>query len=308
MEGSKTNGQRLVVKTALLLLSLGSLCGCQTVRTPEKAIAQTDIPRELSKVTMPPHRIEPPDLLLVEVLEALPGRPIIGERLVRPDGTINLGYYGEVYVTGLTLRQAKEKIIFHLRDYLNDEPLGLIKYNPETEQFDEVDPGDSDRVVVDIASYNSKYYYVLGEVNLPGRQPITGNETVLDAIQFTGGLTALASGTNVRLVRPAPPGACCEQILPVNLAAIINAGDPTTNYQLFPNDRIRVYRDPLVRLNILITRLAEPFNVVVNSVLSYAIAARSVNLIGVGIGGEGAAGADATAPGTPLIDPLRSPE
>ena len=35
------------------------------------------------------HIIEPPDLLLVEVLEALPGRPISGERLVRPDGTIS---------------------------------------------------------------------------------------------------------------------------------------------------------------------------------------------------------------------------
>ena len=31
-------------------------------------------------------RIEPPDIILVEVLEALPGRPITGERLAGPDG------------------------------------------------------------------------------------------------------------------------------------------------------------------------------------------------------------------------------
>ena len=74
--------------------------------------------------------------------------------------------------------------------------------------------------------------------------PITGNETVLDAINYAGGLIATAAPTNIRLVRPAPPGACCEQILPVNLAAIINAGDPTTNYQLMPGDRLVVYRDP----------------------------------------------------------------
>ena len=71
--------------------------------------------------------IEPPDLLLVEVLEALPGRPISGERLVRPDGKISLGFYGEVHVAGLTVEQAKVKIIKHLRKALTDEGLGLYE-------------------------------------------------------------------------------------------------------------------------------------------------------------------------------------
>ena len=71
--------------------------------------------------------IEPPDLVLVEVLEALPGRPISGERLVRPDGTINLGFYGDVHVAGLTPIQAKVKIIKHLRKYLTDDTLGLVE-------------------------------------------------------------------------------------------------------------------------------------------------------------------------------------
>jgi protein involved in polysaccharide export with SLBB domain len=72
-----------------------------------------------------PHIIEPSDLMLIEVLEALPGRPISGERLVRPDGTVNLGFYGEVVVKGLILEQAKVKIIKHLRAFLRDEELGL---------------------------------------------------------------------------------------------------------------------------------------------------------------------------------------
>ena len=42
-----------------------------------------------------------PNILQVEVLEALPGRPISGEqRLVRPDGTISPGYYGDIDVAG----------------------------------------------------------------------------------------------------------------------------------------------------------------------------------------------------------------
>ena len=67
----------------------------------------------------PEYVVEPPDLLLVEVLETMPGRPISGERLVRPDGRISLGFYGDIPVAGLTLAQVKE-IVLHLRKYLND--------------------------------------------------------------------------------------------------------------------------------------------------------------------------------------------
>src|SRR5947207_1623087 len=48
-------------------------------------------PHEGAMINLP-FTIEPPDLLIVEVLEALPGRRITGERLVRPDGTISLGF------------------------------------------------------------------------------------------------------------------------------------------------------------------------------------------------------------------------
>src|SRR6478752_3366129 len=95
----------------ILLLALVISSGCQTVKIPEETIAASHIPNELSKVSLPPYVVEPPDLLIVEVLEALPGRPISGERLVRPDGKISLGFYGDVYVAGLTLPEVKEKIV-----------------------------------------------------------------------------------------------------------------------------------------------------------------------------------------------------
>ena len=94
---------------------------------------------------------EPPDLLLVEVLEALPGRPISGERLVRPDGKITLGFYGEVYVAGLTIAEIKEKIVLHLRKYLNDEVLGLTGKTEEDNPISD-SPRDSDRVFVDVTA------------------------------------------------------------------------------------------------------------------------------------------------------------
>jgi polysaccharide export outer membrane protein len=151
-------------------------------------------------------------------------------------------------------------------------------------------------VFVDVTAYNSKNYYIQGDVAAPGKLPITGNETVLDAINYAGGLIPTASPQNIRLVRPAPPGACCEQVLPVNLAAIISGGDPTTNYQLMPGDRIVVYRDPIVRATLFIDRLAAPFQTVLNSMLQYSFTARSVKSISIPIFG-GAAGTTARGTG-----------
>jgi polysaccharide export outer membrane protein len=269
----------------LALAVLAGCAGCQTVRTPEEKIASSAIPRELNKTSLPDYVVEPPDLIVVEVLEALPGRPITGERLVRPDGTISLDFYGKVYVAGLTTQEIKEKIVLHLRKYLTDEFLGLIEEDPETGQRIAVPPAESDRVFVDVTAYNSKVYYVQGDVLAPGRLPVTGNETVLDAINYAGGLAPTASVPNIRLVRPAPPGACCEQVLPVNYEAIVNAGDTTTNYQLMPGDRLVVYRDPIVRTTIFIDRLAAPFNTVVQSILTYSFMARSVKSIDIPISG-----------------------
>src|SRR3954462_6018551 len=120
----------------LMVLAAFVACGCQTVKTPEEKIAQSNIPRELNKVSMPEYGVEPPDLILVEVLEALPGRPISGERLVRPDGKITLGFYGEIYVSGLTLKEIKEKVVIHLRNYVTDEALGLFAEDPTKKNED----------------------------------------------------------------------------------------------------------------------------------------------------------------------------
>lgn len=260
-------------------------CGCQTVKVPEEQIAKSGLPIEKNMMSLPEYIVEPPDLITIEVLEALPGRPISGERLVRPDGTISLEFYGSVYVAGLTPSEIKEKIVIHLRKFITDETLGLIEAGDKEGEVQTVAPKDTDRVFVDVTAYNSKVYYVMGDVNAPGRLPITGNETVLDAITYAGGLSPTASVPNIRLVRPAPPGACCEQLLPVNYEAIVNAGDTTTNYQLMPGDRLVVYQDPIVRTTVFLNRLAAPFNTVVQTILTYSFTARSVKSINVPING-----------------------
>jgi polysaccharide export outer membrane protein len=200
----------------------------------------------------PAHVIEPPDLVLVEILEAAPGRPISGERLVRPDGTISLGFYGAVHVAGLTLPEAKEKIVQHMQKFLNDDTLGLVEtdpatdapvIDPKTNNVKRIDPKDTTRVFVDVTAYNSRNYYVEGEVCYPERIPFTGRETVLDVLHFVGGPTPAADRSGIRLIRSYPVGSPV-QVLPIDYEEITMGTDSSTNYQILPGDRLVIPRDP----------------------------------------------------------------
>lgn len=283
--------------------------------------AESGIPRELAKTTMPSYRIEAPDVLLLEAVKIVPKEPyeiepldlltilvegtppespiqgefrvdasgnvilgpgygrvrvtgltlqeaqeaiqehlgkilaspevavslaepaarqaISGEHLVGQDGTINLGIYGTVRVVGMTLEQARAAIEEHLSEYLKDPEIG-----------------------VDVASYNSKVYYVIlqggGDGDQVTRIPFTGNETVLDALSQLGSLTPNQS-KHMWIARPSPDGLGYDQILPVNWNAISQSGCTTTNYQLLPGDRLFIAEDKFVALNSFVTKVTAPF-------------------------------------------------
>jgi polysaccharide export outer membrane protein len=120
---------------------------------------------------------------------------------------------------------------------------------------------DMPAVSVDMQGYNSKVYYIITEGANVGdnvvRMPITGNETVLDAIAQIGGLSQLSSKT-IWVARPAPADFGCEQILPVEWEAITKGGVTATNYQLLPGDRIFIAEDQLVATNNLLSKLISP--------------------------------------------------
>ncbi len=162
-----------------------------------------------------------------------------GEHLVIQDGTITLGSYGSVFVAGMTICQAKAAIERHLSCFLQ---------NPE--------------ISLSVNAYNSKVYYVINDGAGFGmtvhRFPITGNETVLDAITLNGGLAPVASRRRIWLARPGAPGAGCYQILPINWDAIVMGGDTTTNWQIFPGDRIFIDSDPFLWFNNTLTKIFAP--------------------------------------------------
>lgn len=213
---------RKTIATALTLLVMVAqsgckcwFCGIKPCQGMDKCVVDA-LPRELDKASLPEYVVEPPDILYIEALNTLPTQPLGGEKLVRPDGTINLGYYGDIHVAGLTLAEIERKIEDRLRHYVR-----------------------SPRVHVDMAAFNSKVFYVMGQVVQPGRLPLTGNETVLDAIMLAGGLTNYAEKCEITVVRPVPL-CSCHEVLPVDWPAIVKCGDTTTNYQLMPGDRVVV--------------------------------------------------------------------
>lgn len=190
--------------------------GWKKDRNPDMAFNNPRFPRELRMASHPQYVVEPPDVLYIEALTILPNRPLLGERLIRQDGTISLGYYGQVHVAGLTLLEVENKIREHLKQYVE---------NPQ--------------VYVDVASFNSKVYYVLGQVQQQGRLPITGKETVLDAVTLAGGITNFAHIDKMHIARPNPGGGC-DQVLWVDWKSLAFCGDTRTNYQIMPGDRIVV--------------------------------------------------------------------
>jgi polysaccharide export outer membrane protein len=164
---------------------------------------------------------------------------IRGEHLVRPDGTVSLGKYGSVPVSGLTLDEAKQVIEAHLSAYI-----------------------ESPEVSVDVAAYNSKTYYVVTDGGGYGEQvyrfPSTGKETVLDALSQIYGLPVVASKRRIWLVRPTPREQGCYEVMPVDWMAITRLGATATNYEVLPGDRIFVEAIPIITLDTALARIFSP--------------------------------------------------
>jgi polysaccharide export outer membrane protein len=193
---------------------------------------KTEIEKHLKTATM----LKDPQAT-VAIGESRGLQQIRGPHLVRPDGSISLGTYGSVQVTGLTLTLAKATIEAQLSNFLQ---------SPE--------------VSVDVAAYNSKVFYVIYDGGGAGQQiyrlPVTGNDTVLDAVSQLNGLSPVSDKNKIWVARRV--GNCQpDEVWPVDWCGITCRGRAETNYQLIPGDRIYVKADPFVTID---TRMARVFS------------------------------------------------
>ena len=306
-----------------IVLSLLATMGCHVTGHHHHVIVPPceGPPRELSKAILPEYVIEPPDILIIEMLSATPRAPyrlrsldvvaisvdgtlpeepieglyrverggvvilggsygtvkisnltaaeaeaaiqdhlrqrlrapvvtmtlaetsgvqqITGEHLVAQDGRVNLGNYGSVSVVGLTIAQAKQMIEAHLARFF-----------------------EAPEVSVDVFAYNSKVYYIVTQGAGLGdgvyRFPVTGNDTVLDALANINGFDQTSS-CKMWVARPGPDNTSHHDVMVVDWKGITKYGDVTTNYQLMPGDRVYVAEDKWVALDTKIAKITSPF-------------------------------------------------
>jgi len=310
---------------AMFCLVVLCLAGCHAVDFYDASLQQPtppalEPPRELNLVSLPSYRVEPPDILMIEMLKMVPlppyridiydvlqirvlgtllDQPIDGFYLVEGEGVVTLGpAYGRVRVAGMTVEEAAEAITQKLQEVLAkpevsvqlartagtapltgeylvgpDGTINLRQYGTlyvagktVTEIRQDLQKHlsqyfDSPEVAVDVRQFNSKVFYVITEGAGLGdnirRVPITGNDTVLDALSAVNGLSQVSSA-RIWIARPAPSGFGCEQILPVDYEAIAHGGSTATNYQLMPGDRLFIAGDNLIAFNTFLTKLTAP--------------------------------------------------
>ncbi len=239
-------------------INLGSDYGSVRVGGLTLDQIQTAIATKLSNVLRDPQ-------VTVALAQFRGLQQIRGQHLVRPDGTIGLGTYGAVYVAGMSLGQVKHEVEKHLSHFLLD---------PE--------------ISVDVFAYNSKWYYVILDGGGFGQQvirlPITGNETVLDAISNIQGLAPVSSKKRIWLARPGPPGLGCNQILPVDWNAITQGGSTATNYQIFPGDRIYVSADRLIAIDNWLSKIITPIERILGVIFLGSSAVNSIQNSGSDVG------------------------
>jgi polysaccharide biosynthesis/export protein len=181
-------------------------------------------------------------MISVKVSRSAVVAEVSDEYRVQPDGTVNFGQYGMVYLSGKTVTEAMLAVQAHLSQYF-----------------------DIPQAEVEVVRYNSKSYYVVCEglvsPDSMSRFSITGNETVLDAISRASIGSKMRHKT-IWVARPAPGNSGCSQILPVDWNAVAHGARTDTNYQILPGDRIYIVEDSVVAANRVLGTLTSPITTV----------------------------------------------
>jgi polysaccharide export outer membrane protein len=134
---------------------------------------------------------------------------------VRPDGKISLPLIGDVQAAGLSTTRLAERITEKLLTYYKERP----------------------QVSVIVQQFNSHAFYILGQVNKPGKYVMKTGTTFLQGITLAGGLAEFASKHKILLLRRDRNSGQEEKIL-INYRDVLSGEQP--NLVLRPGDTIVV--------------------------------------------------------------------
>jgi protein involved in polysaccharide export with SLBB domain len=224
----------LVFSALVALAGLSALIGCTQIQTHD-SLADLLKDRQGTNAAPPgelSHIIEPDHVLRIEVAPRTPKnvvdeqfakRRISGTFVVRPSGEVCLGEWGAVSVAGLDTAGAKKEIRSDLTKARGSDSFeGYLDVTVEIEHFD----GD-------------RYFVFTNGVD--GLQvdafPMTGTETVQDAVVKMPGVTENMFKLSVMIARKTPPKG---SVLLVDWLGVTRGNNTATNYKLQAGDRIYV--------------------------------------------------------------------
>lgn len=228
-----------------LIFSFLSGCGNPYNATDIEAFLKSSYPG----VTARNYILMPPDV--VEIHCSRVPELHLQSQQIRPDGRISFEGIGAMEAAGKTpsemadLLRKKASILYSL-------------------------PGEFP-IDVRVISYNSQFYYVLGEVNAPGPKPFTGHDTALHAISAAG-LLVTGWKERIRVIRPSGIEAVKPKIFELNWLRVTEQGDTGQDVLLQSGDIIYVPPTILAAIAQSIAQFVTPIGLA----LSPAVAASRI--------------------------------
>ena len=164
---------------------------------------------------------------------------------IQPDGKINLRLLGEIKVVGMTAKEIAAKLEVLLGRYYTDP-----------------------KVNIRVVQYESKKYYVQGQVGSPGPRQYTGRDTLIDAV-LTSGVNFMSWTAKTRVVRPSH-GETPVRTLHVDVDNMVTTGDWSQNILLEPDDIVFIPATPLAWVGLRVQELLFPVSPVMQAYLTPA--------------------------------------
>ncbi|MBN2457241.1 MAG: polysaccharide biosynthesis/export family protein [Sedimentisphaerales bacterium] len=225
--------QFTVVSLRVVLLTfLVSLAGCFS--SNPKNIEAFIKPAQID-VTSDGYVLQPPDVVEIYCTKV---PEVHGQsQQIRPDGIVTFEVLGEIQAAGKTPKQLAELLrerIMLLYDLAGEHP-----------------------VDVRITAYESKVYYVLGQVYFRGTQEYTGRDTVLTALARARP-TTLAWEERVQVVRPSADKSVKPKIFEVNYDRMVAHGDTSKNVLLQEGDIVYVPPTILAAIGLVVEEIVSP--------------------------------------------------
>jgi polysaccharide export outer membrane protein len=188
-----------------------------------------------ANVTADKYIMQPPDE--IEILCAKIPELNLQRQRIRPDGKVSFENIGEFMAAGKTpseLSASMQKQMSTLYTMVGDQPID-----------------------VRITAYQSKVYYILGQVSAPGPKVYSGRDTVLTAIAAAQP-NPMAWLGRIQVIRPSADKSVKPKIFEVDFDKMSAHGDATKNVLLQEGDVIYVPPTVLAAIAMKIEEFIRP--------------------------------------------------